>query len=293
MNSLAFERFHPLTNFLYYLGAVSLIMVMKHPLYYVASLCLLIGLNILVDKLQQVKSWWKVFLIMSLFILIVNPLINHRGNTILFYIGSNSITLEAAVSGVVLACSLIAILLLFTTYNRIITPNKFIYLFGRILPQTALLLMLSMRFVPLLRRRLKEITLVQASRGRSMSQGSLTQRARSGIDMVQILLTWSLEEALQTADSMKARGYGARNRSQYQAFLWRKKDTFLVLVMILLFLPVIVLTTRGVGVLEIYPALQAISFKMSDWVSFTLYSLFISLPLLLEGREVIRWRTFN
>lgn len=247
----------------------------------------------LIDKLEQVKSWWKVFVMMSLFILIVNPLVNHRGNTVLFYLGSNSITLEAVVSGIVLACSLLAILLVVTTYNRIISPNKFIYLFGRILPQTALLLMLSIRFVPLLRRRLNEIILVQSSRGLSVSQGSLKSRTRSGIHMVQILLTWSLEEALQTADSMKARGYGTRKRTQYQAFLWRTKDTILVALMILLVVPILLLTTKGVGILEIYPTLTPLSFGVREWVSYILYCLFISLPLLLEGREVIRWRTFN
>lgn len=41
---------------------------------------------------------------------------------------------------------------------------------------------------------------------------------------LEVLLTWSLEEGLQTADSMKARGYGTGRRSSYSPYRWRPKD---------------------------------------------------------------------
>lgn len=67
-----------------------------------------------------------------------------------------------------------------------------------------------MRFVPLFIRRLTTITAIQKTRGIQMETGKIKTRAYNGMRLVQILLVCSLEEALQTADSMEARGYGVK-----------------------------------------------------------------------------------
>ena len=50
--------------------------------------------------------------------------------------------------GLASAALLSATLLWFTCYNTVMTSDKFIYLFGRVIPALSLVLSMTMRFVP-------------------------------------------------------------------------------------------------------------------------------------------------
>ena len=56
-------------------------------------------------------------------------------------------------------------------------------------------------------RRLQKITLVQKTKGVQVDAGSIVERVKNGMQLLQVLLICSLEDALQTADSMQARGF--------------------------------------------------------------------------------------
>ena len=54
--------------------------------------------------------------------------------------------------------------------------------------------------------------------------GSLLQRLRNGVTILSILLTWCLENALETADSMKSRGYGLPGRTAFSIYRLDDRD---------------------------------------------------------------------
>ncbi len=75
---------------------------------------------------------------MGIIIILINPIISSRGGkTVLFYLFDRVITLESLVYGICTSISLISIMVLFLSYNLIITDDKFMYLFSDILPKTS------------------------------------------------------------------------------------------------------------------------------------------------------------
>ncbi|MGM0877213.1 MAG: energy-coupling factor transporter transmembrane component T [Bacillota bacterium] len=287
------HSFHPLVNFIYYVGAAALVMLYKHPVFLLVGAILLVVFNFQLDRGKTLKSWFFLLIFLSAFFLIINPLVNHRGTHILFYFHNNPIMLEAIIQGIILALSIFTIMILFTSYNLVITSDKFLFLFSRWLPQWALLTMLSMRFVPLLRRRLREIETVQKGKGLSVSEGKLKNRAKNGILLVQILLTWSLEEAIQTADSMAARGYGIKKRSKYTPYKMITKDWLAIVYMILVVTIGLVGWRLGDGVLSVYPVLETMSIQGREWFYLFIFMLYIGSPLIIEGREVVLWHSWK
>lgn len=283
------HSYHPFVSFLYYVGATALVMLYKHPVFLLVGALLLILFNFQLDRGKTLRSWLIMLLILSCFFLIVNPFVNHRGTHILFYFYNNPIMLEAIYGGMISALSIFTIMVLFTSYNLVITADKFLYLFSRWLPQWALLVMLSMRFVPLLRRRLREIETVQKGKGLSVIEGKVKDRVKNGINFVQILLTWSLEEAIQTADSMAARGYGLKKRSKYTPYKWQMKDWLAIFLMIIIGAIGIVGWWLGDGVLSIYPILETMAIQGREWFYLMIYTFFIGAPVMIEGREGLRW----
>ncbi len=288
-----FSRFNPLVSFLFYAGSISIIILMLHPILLVMGLFLMLILNILHDRMQGLKRW-KFFIISTFFLMILlNPLFNERGRHLLFEIGQHRVTLEAVTYGGMNAMSIICIIGMFVSYNVIMTPNKLLFLFGKILPQFAVLLMLTLRFIPLMKRRMEEIALVQKSKGLSINKGKWTSRIRMGMLFVQTLLTYSLEEAIQTADSMKARGYGNGLRSSYEYFRFRKGDAAAIIYLSVLFVLIMMGRINGYGMLSVYPVMEPWSPALMDVGVLVCYSMFISFPIIVEAGEWIRWRLSN
>jgi len=285
-----FERFHPLVSFLYYAGSVVLLFFMLHPLFLGIGFVVVLAVNFIHDRLSGLRRWIFFIITCLFFMVILNPLFNERGRYVLFEMGNHRFTLEAFVYGGMNALSIITVIALFVSYNVVMTPNKLLFLFGKFLPQFAVLLMLTLRFMPLMRRRVEEISVIQRSKGISISHGKWKVKAKIGMQYVQVLLTHSLEEAIQTADSMKARGYGQGIRSSYEYFRFRKIDFIAFFYLSFLFAILLFGRIFGYGYFTIYPIMESWQLSMMEVRILVCYLLFLGFPLLVEAGEMSRWR---
>ncbi|WP_188725144.1 energy-coupling factor transporter transmembrane component T [Lentibacillus populi] len=284
-----FRSYHPFVQFFYYICVGTLAFYFKHPLFLGTACLLMILVNVSHDRGKAVRQWIPALLVMSTLIIVLNPFLVSRGTNILFYFRGKQVTLEATIYGITMALTIVIILLLFISFNLILNGNRFLYIFARILPRTAFLTMLSIRFVPLLKKRLQEISAVQRIRGLSITEGSIRNRAKTGQLRTQILLTWSLDESMQTADSMKARGYGIGKKNPYIPYRLKKHDWGWMIALLALFSICIAGGALGYGKMIIYPKLGTLHFYPLDWVLFYAMLLLHSFPLIVEGREQLRW----
>ena len=135
----------------------------------------------------------------------------------LYYVESsgNWITLESLVYGIVLGAVMFVVIQWFSCYNEIMTTDKFIYLFGKLIPALSLILSMALRFVPRFLGQLKFIRNGQKAMGKDISEGKLFDRIHAGLNMLSILITWALENAIETSDSMRSRGYGLKGRTAF------------------------------------------------------------------------------
>ena len=186
--------------------------------------------------------------------------------------------------------SILTVLFAFLSYNQVIGSQKFLYLFSNLVPKSALLLMMSMRFIPLLLRRFRNINAVQKTRGINPRRGSWLKRFRDGALQLKILLTWSLEEALQTADSIYARGYGRGKRSSYHRFRMNREDWFCMTALIGTMLVCVAGWLLGYGELVIYPELADWRPQGLQWVTYGSFCLYLGIPLFIEGKGYWLWR---
>ncbi len=68
---------------------------------------------------------------------------------------------------------------------------------------------MAVRFIPLFRRQAERVSLSQKAMGLYAGDNYM-DKARGAARVFSILLTWSLENAIDTAASMRARGYGIK-----------------------------------------------------------------------------------
>lgn len=229
-NKDMFSSCHPAVNFLYFALVLLFTMFAASPAVLVPSLLCALCYAGSLSGWKEVRRSLAYLLPLALMAAVVNPAFNHRGATVLAHLPSgNPLTLESILYGLSAALMLAAVLLWFSCYTQVMTSDKFIYLFGRVIPALSLVLSMTLRLVPRLKAQYRVVSDAQWCAGRDVGRGGLIERLRRGIAILSILVTWSMENAIETADSMKARGYGLPGRSAFSIYRWEERDKALLL----------------------------------------------------------------
>jgi energy-coupling factor transport system permease protein len=178
-------------------------------------------------EIAKVLKW---LLPLGFIICLVNPLFDHHGRTVLFYLWGNSITLEAIIMGVSQALLLTGLILLFTAFNRVIEPSSFLYLTARFMPLTALLLNVSFQTASRLSHRTSDMLDVQKTREEHVP------KRRYALLLLNAFTNRSLEEGLEIALTIKARDYRSGRRTHYRKHRFKLRDVLALIIMLTLFI---------------------------------------------------------
>lgn len=200
-------------------------MFLVHPVSLIISLGASLAYAVYLNGGRAVRFSLLVMLPMMAVAALVNPAFNHEGATLLAYLPSgNPLTLESILYGLAAAAMLAAVVTWFSCYTAVMTSDKFVYLFGRVIPALSLVLSMTLRFVPKFQAQFRVVSEAQRCVGRDVSDGSLFRRLRNAVTIFSIMLTWSLENAIETADSMKSRGYGLPGRTAFSIYRFDSRD---------------------------------------------------------------------
>lgn len=282
----AFSKCHPAVNFIFFLGAIGLSVVILHPIYLLAGLaCGAIYYMLLNGK----KGWKTIGALLPLFVVLtaINPLFNTLGATPLFHLGDRPYTLEALWYGAAVSAMFVMVLLWFGCYNKVLTSDKFTALFGSIIPSISLLLVMVLRMVPNLIRKTRQIIGVRKSIGKGAGEkATVKEKVTDGMAVLDTLTGWALEGSIVTGDSMRARGFGAAKRSSFMIYRMTAGDWALLAVMVVLLGLVIAAACLGQLAAEFVPDL---SLAPTSW-GVAAYTLYLLIPTALHIKESVQWR---
>lgn len=285
----AIGGYHPVVSFSYFGVIITASMLFMHPVFVVISLIsgIIYSLVLNKDKTLKVLSFG---LIMAIGIALANVIFVHRGMTVLFYLRGNPITLESFIYGLVSGAMMLSVILWFSCYNEIITSDKFLYVFGKIMPSVALIVCMTLRLIPKLMGQIKVIANSQKTIGLDYSEGTIMMRAKSSMRILSILVTWALEDAVQTADSMKARGYGLKGRKSFSIYTFITRDAILLFVMGIMTMLLVMAYAFGYGKLMFYPYIAPIKTDILSIIIYVSFAGIALLPVVLEIVEELRWK---
>jgi len=290
-NRDTFSSFHPVINFLYFALILVCSMCLMHPVCLLISLGSALTYSIYLKGRKAVRMSLTVILPMMALAAVLNPAFNHEGATILTYLPSgNPLTLESMAYGVAAAVMLASVITWFTCYNEVMTSDKFVYLFGRIIPALSLVLSMTLRFVPKFNKQVRVVSNAQRCIGRDVSDGTLLQRLKHAVTILSIMVTWSLENAIETADSMRSRGYGLKGRTAFSIYCFDERDRAALLWLIFCGGYLISGWSTGGLAFRYFPTLRGVE-ALAFSVSFLLAYLALCLtPVLINAKEDRTWR---
>ena len=289
-----FKSYHPIVNFTYFLCVILFSMFLMHPACLVISLVCSFLYSVTLNGRRSARFNLLYMLPMMLLCALLNPAFNHAGATILTYLPSgNPLTLESIAYGLAAAAMLVTVICWFSCYNAVMTSDKFIYLFGKIIPALSLILSMALRFVPKFKAQVKVISNAQRCIGRDISNGSVIKRAKHGLTILSILVTWALENAIETADSMKSRGYGLPGRTAFSVFTFDKRDAKALFCIAGLAAYVLCGSLLGHMAFSYFPSMQGAGASAYGASVFLAYFALCMTPVIIELWEDRKWKAIR
>ncbi len=186
----------------------------RNPLY--LSLVLL-AVGVVYDTMGRrspMAQNWGAFVRFSAYLWLLTipfvALLNHHGAIVLFRLPANwplvggPITLEALLYGLTGGLALVALLLVFATFNVAVDQARLLRLTPGFVYQAGVVAGIAVAFVP------QMVTTWAAIREVQEVRGHRVRGVRDLLPLLMPLLVTALERAMQLAESMEARGFGGQ-----------------------------------------------------------------------------------
>lgn len=316
---------HPAVYLLYYFIMVLFAFIFSDPYFVVTFLALILVLIYLQGVSSELKNIMRLFIPLSILIMILNPLLNRTGAHRIYLWNNFFITYEAIAYGILMSLALLIVILVFSSYNRSVSYQEMLYIFSKKLPIISMIIVMALRFIPLINSRAIEVQKLNNLKSNGVEfegedndeinldefnsnintdyDSKLVNRLKSNKRVAKIIkeaktmgkimgitVSWSLEESMFTAKSMKARGYNATERTSYLSYKFGNADFAFLAIIVITVGIIIVGLLKGIGMINIYPSID-FSFSNLPFNIYYLAFIVFLLPLIyLEIKERILWR---
>ena len=285
----AFSRRHPAVNLMFFAVSAIFAMMFDHPVFLGISFSAALAYAVKLKGKAALKMFFCALLPLLIFVVIINTVFASYGVTALYTFASGKrITLESAVCGGVTGALVVTMLLWFACFNEVVTEDKFMYAFGGRMPNTALMLLMVFRFVPLYKRQLSETLSARRAAGLAQSSGRAAE-LKNACAAVSGVITRALENAIETADSMKSRGYGSGRRTSYSRFTFLPADAVMIIEILVLSAVIAAGKLSGFAEASYNPIIEIGGFSAMLAVSAAAYAIFCFFPIIYDFAEDIRW----
>ncbi|MCM1172553.1 MAG: energy-coupling factor transporter transmembrane protein EcfT [Clostridium sp.] len=290
---MKFENYHPGINFIYFLFSMTFILWFNHPVYVVIAFLSSFAYSIKLNGKREVIFNFILILFVVIYCLWYSYY-NHFGITNIRknFIGNN-ITAEALFYGLVRGMTIAAFIMNFACLLAVFSTDKVIYLAGRLFPRLSLFISIFLRSFSRIRERNAAVTMSRKGIGMGKGQGTIIGGIRNRLRILSIVITWTLEDYMESSMSMKCRGYTLKHRTSFSIYRFDNRDRSLV---IMLFIG-ITLTLMAVMLNQttiLYDP-EIIMYRPKGWsyLFYLSYACFLLLPMGIEIVNAIKYEKMH
>jgi energy-coupling factor transport system permease protein len=197
-----------------YLGALAVVgFVYSSPLVLIAAAAATALAGIAAGAGRAVRASLKLAVSLLIFMVLINVLVTHRGETILIrgwdvpVIGSTDVTLESLAAGAAIGLRVVAVVLAFAVYSACVDPDRVLRALRPLARRSAMTAGLVTRMVPLAAAdgaRMREAVALRGPGAEPVGRPAMARRLVEG----------SLDRAVDVAATLELRGHSLGIRPQ-------------------------------------------------------------------------------
>lgn len=288
----AFNEYHPITIMFYFISVIIVTMITMNPTILICSFLGAMFMNILCENVKKTIKKAIYGMLVVLFVGLINPVFVHEGKTVLIYVNDKAITFEAIIYGFVSGLMLVTVFIWSSSINKVMSTDKYIYLTSHFFVNIGLVLSMTFRMIPLLLRQYQKIDEAQRVVGLYAGRKKM-DLIREKINVFSITISWALENAMITSDSMKARGYGKSKRTHFHLYKIKQKDIVVISIIFIYILLLVGIWRKEILNFYFYPVISTVVTTCNDILVIITTLLFMLIPTFIELKETIRWKLLD
>ncbi len=279
---------HPLSVTVFFVCVTVLAMSISHPAVTAASL---LFSALLFTVLKGAKSLRTHMLILFFFaaLTLINPVISHKGSTILFMVNDTPITLEALFYGLNSAAGMCSVFYWVFSFSAVMDSERLLCVFGLVSPRGALVASCAIRYLMLIKAQYRRTKLAMRSIG-LYTDGNIVDLIRGNMRAFSSVIGWALENGIATADSMAARGCGSTKRTNFSVKKYRFDDAVLTALSVVLSALCVAGTALGSLKITFYPETVLSPADAAGLAGIASFILLAVIPSVIEMGVKLKWR---
>lgn len=288
-----FADLNPIALMIFFVCVIGISMFSLNPVILILSSAISLICLTYISGVSGLLRILKPVIFLAFLTMLINPLFNHRGRTVLaVFPGGSNLTLESVVYGAMAALIFISVFSWFSLFNHVFDSDKILYVFGNISPTLALLISMSLRFIPEMSKKSSEIRC--ALKGSiNTREGKMLEKLRLSMLVMSGLISWSIENAVAKAKSMRDRAYGTKKRTYYTIYKWTLRDMVMSLSSAFCLGIYIFGAIKGVLKYWYFPVMYGELFSVQAIIVYAFVVLLAMFPILFDFSVVLRHRVME
>lgn len=220
--STAFDACHAAVPAMLFAGVAALSMLAVHPVFVTLSLSGALAFSLVARGAAATVRGLAWQLPLLVLVCLLNPFFSASGSTLLLKVGPRSVYLESLAYGATMGALLVATVLWFEDAAAVLTQDRLLALAGRRARSVPLVASMAAQLVPQMLGRARA---VRAAARACTAAGPRPPARDELLRTSTMLLSWSLEDSLERADAMRARGWESGSpRTRYRPERFRARD---------------------------------------------------------------------
>lgn len=220
--STAFDACHAAVPATLFAGVAALSMLAVHPVLVTLSLSGALAFSLVARGAAATVRGLAWQLPLLVLVCLLNPFFSASGSTLLLKVGPRSVYLESLAYGATMGALLVATVLWFEDAAAVLTQDRLLALAGRRARSVPLVASMAAQLVPQMLGRARS---VRAAARACTAAGPRPPARDELLRTSTMLLSWSLEDSLERADAMRARGWESGSpRTRYRPERFRARD---------------------------------------------------------------------
>lgn len=220
--STAFDACHAAVPAMLFAGVAALSMLAVHPVLVTLSLSGALAFSLVARGAAATVRGLAWQLPLLVLVCLLNPFFSASGSTLLLKVGPRSVYLESLAYGATMGALLVATVLWFEDAAAVLTQDRLLALAGRRARSVPLVASMAAQLVPQMLGRARS---VRAAARACTAAGPRPPARDELLRTSTMLLSWSLEDSLERADAMRARGWESGSpRTRYRPERFRARD---------------------------------------------------------------------
>lgn len=279
---MRFDSYHPIINFIFYIAVFVCICILNHPIFITIAYIVAFAWSVKLNGRKALQ--FNLCLILCLLAYTVwYASYHHFGVTNLWQndIG-NWITVESIVYGFARGVKAAAVIMEFSCVLATVTSDKITYLLGRVSPKLSLFVSILLRSIPRIKNQMRKIDVARQGVGRGIGQGNLFWRLWHLIGLLSITITWGMEHLIESAMSMKSRGYSLKGRKAFAIYRFDDRDRCFLIGIVACIVLTYMAHILGETMMYYDPMIVWKPITGASILCYVIYAVFLLLPLMLQ-----------